>query len=91
MRGRWHSGPSPRCITGDCPSPSLAEDKKFIWGDIKVSLWTGGHEGQLSVVIPKKQKDMCILDGEIPSPLPDSVSRNLALEAGDWRTFLDGI
>ena len=39
----------------------------------------------------KKQEDMCVLDGGNLRPLPNSVSRSLPLEAGDWSIFPDGI
>lgn len=39
------------CFTGGRLSPSLAEDERFIQGDMKVSLWTGGLEGQLRSVL----------------------------------------
>ena len=61
-------------------------------------IYSGGYESEsldwgtwgtieVSVVILKKQEDICILDGENPRPLPNSVSRSLPLEAGDWRIF----
>lgn len=50
--------------------------------------WETQGTVEASVVIPKI---MCVLDAEIPSPTPDSFSRNVHLEAGDQRFFLDGI
>lgn len=43
--------PLPLCITDGHLSPSLAEDERFIQGDMKVSLWTGGLEAQLRSVL----------------------------------------
>lgn len=53
--------PLPLCITDGHLSPSLAEDERFIQGDMKVSLWTGGLEAQLrSVLWYWKSKKICV-------------------------------
>lgn len=81
MRSIWgtvgYSDPSlSALLVTALPTAQQETRHSFGGGDMKVSLWTGG--AQLRSVLCTQTKNVtCVLDSELSSSLPDSVSRNL--------------